>query len=281
MLTEILRLGGATPGTTLVAYVDEATLEVVAVRSLPTPDAILDAENCHPDQTVHALSDVLCSIALECAPKRFWAGDRWSAMTGDLITVVCRDGRAEITPTETLFHWGWRYSNHLTSAFQGEVYAVTPQGWVSLYHELSGPEPSLTCQLDPAVAEAEHVLTELSSALLGPAAGECLLCYVYRMIGEHGCDCRLRFATHYRDVRAPRATGLERRLGQVGGFCDCEIFLNGYEPRQALWVPDGIDDPNSHDVPELTWPQAMPACGGVRAGSTQPCSLWCRQGRSW
>ena len=48
MLTEILRLGKATPGTTLVGYVDEATLEVVAVRSLPTPDAILDADNCHP-----------------------------------------------------------------------------------------------------------------------------------------------------------------------------------------------------------------------------------------
>ena len=38
--TEILRRGGATPGTTLVGSVDRATLEVVAVQSIATPAAI-------------------------------------------------------------------------------------------------------------------------------------------------------------------------------------------------------------------------------------------------
>ncbi|MGC3995537.1 MAG: hypothetical protein QM779_15700 [Propionicimonas sp.] len=42
VLTEILRQGGATSGTTLVGYVDRTTLEVLSVRSLVTPDATLD-----------------------------------------------------------------------------------------------------------------------------------------------------------------------------------------------------------------------------------------------
>ena len=286
VLTEILQQGGATRGTTLVGYVDRATLEVLAVRSLATPDAVLDDESCFSHEAVCELSDALCAIAEACAPVRTFIGNRWSAMTGDLITVVCRDGEAAITPTETQFHWGWRYSNHLTSAFDSEVYAVTPQGWASLYGQATGSVPALpavpgVAASNSTVEEAESVLADVSSGLLGPRPGECVLCYVYRMIGEFGCDCRLRFAAHYRDVRAPRATGLERRLGQVGGYCDCEIFLNGYEPRPQYWVPVVSDELDEDDEPELTWPDPMSDCAGVRAGSTQPCSLWCRQYRRW
>jgi len=41
-----------------------------------------------------------------------------------------------------------------------------------------------------------------------------------------------------RDVTAPRATALEQRLGDLGGFCDCEIFLNGDTPAAELWTPE-------------------------------------------
>lgn len=124
------------------------------------------------------------------------------------------------------------------------------------------------------VGAAEKMLAELSHELFGLRAGECLLCYVNRMITTHDC-VGLRFAKHYRDVRAPRATALEGRLGQMGGFCDCEIFLNAYQLHPALFVRD---QPTEDDqCPEVRWPDPLPTCLGARRGSTQPCRLWCRQ----
>jgi hypothetical protein len=96
---------------------------------------------------------------------------------------------------------------------------------------------------------------------------------------EFGCS-GLRWASRYRDVRAPRATGLERRLGTMGGFCDCEVFMNAYEPTPEVCIPattaDG--DPDEWVAPE--WPAQMPPCRGARRGSTQPCSMWMRS-RRW
>jgi hypothetical protein len=132
----------------------------------------------------------------------------------------------------------------------------------------------------PEVQEAERVLADASLALLGPEPRECLLCYVHRMLVEFGCDGRLRFAGHFRDLRAPRATALERRLGMTGGYCDCEIFLNGYDLRQVYWVPEVGEPPwelEGEDDREQTWSQQLPPCTGVRAGSTQPCRLWWRR----
>ena len=61
------------------------------------------------------------------------------------------------------------------------------------------------------ITDTEDALRELASTLTEVREGECLLCYVYRML-EFGCT-GFRWAGRYRDVRAPRATGLERRLG--------------------------------------------------------------------
>jgi hypothetical protein len=111
---------------------------------------------------------------------------------------------------------------------------------------------------------AEWALRDVLEELTNPHEGECLFCYVYRML-EFGClPDRLTWARRWRDLRAPRATGLERRLAARGGFCDCEIFLNGWEPRELL-----IDD-NGDEA----YPLVMPRCRGVRRGSTQHCSLW-------
>lgn len=128
------------------------------------------------------------------------------------------------------------------------------------------------------ITDTEDALRELASTLTEVREGECLLCYVYRML-EFGCT-GFRWAGRYRDVRAPRATGLERRLGTMGGYCDCEIFMNAYEPIPAVCLPvtpvDG--DPDERAEPE--WPEHMPPCRGARRGSTQPCSLWVRS-RRW
>ncbi len=82
--------------------------------------------------------------------------------------------------------------------------------------------------------EAELYLRILADPDSEPGEHECLACYVARMLSAHGCDTTLRWAQRFRDVRVPAATGLERRLGQVGGFCDCEIFLNGYQLVREL-----------------------------------------------
>jgi hypothetical protein len=113
--------------------------------------------------------------------------------------------------------------------------------------------------------QAEAIVRALASDAIASRPGECLACYVARMLEEFGCDCTLRFARHFRDLRAPRATGLERRLGALGGFCDCEIFLNG------LRLLDGSHgDDASGSAP-------LPPCRGVRLGSTRACALWERQ----
>ena len=119
--------------------------------------------------------------------------------------------------------------------------------------------------------EAEGFVRRTAAALTQPVEGECLLCFVARMLDEIGCDTTLRFATHYRDLRAPRATALEVRLGRMGGYCDCEIFLNGMTLADRLLAYDEAGEP-------LPW-DGLPACVGVRRGSTKGCANWVRQRR--
>jgi len=120
--------------------------------------------------------------------------------------------------------------------------------------------------------EAERYLQILADPRSEPGAHECLACFVARMIEDFGCDTTLRWAQRFRDVRSPTATGLERRLGEVGGFCDCEILLNGYRMARALMVRDLMTD-------ELLPPDELPDCAGVRRTSTRPCGNWQRRRR--
>lgn len=107
---------------------------------------------------------------------------------------------------------------------------------------------------DSNVATIETQLAVMSRTLTEPGDRECLRCYILRMLNEFGCDETLRWAEHWRDLRAPRAQALARRLGAKGGFCDCEAIFNvypGYPETEQLLV-----------------------CAGVsRRGSTKPCSL--------
>lgn len=129
---------------------------------------------------------------------------------------------------------------------------------------------------DTPLDEAEELLRALSARLTDPAEGECLLCYVHRML-EHGCH-GLRWALRYRDLRAPRATALERRLQEKGASCDCEVFLNAYQLQEEHLVLGALLDVGGFPVGEvLEYPHPMPPCRGVRAGSTRPCALWRRQ----
>ena len=124
-------------------------------------------------------------------------------------------------------------------------------------------------------AVAERLVREAAQTLSLPMTGECLQCYVARMLGEFRCNRTLRFAEAYRDRQAPRATALLERLATVGACCDCEMFLNAWLPHPSLWSPgreEVIDGITYRDEPEP--PEVLPPCGGVRRGSTQPCDLW-------
>lgn len=127
---------------------------------------------------------------------------------------------------------------------------------------------------DVAIDEqAVQLIRRMAERLTRPRAGECLVCYVARMLDDFGCDNTLRFAASYRDQVAPRATGLERRLQNLGGFCDCEIFLNGFGLAPHLRAYDGDGEEVAAEV--------LPACAGVRRGSTQACAHWVRRRGSY
>ena len=117
------------------------------------------------------------------------------------------------------------------------------------------------------VEQLEAELRMVVEAATLPGGSECLACFVARMLEEFGCDTTLRWSQRFRELRSPTATGLERRLGGMGGFCDCEIFLNGLRLARPLLVRDVHTD-------ELEPPEELPACAGVRRTSTRWCTNW-------
>jgi hypothetical protein len=119
------------------------------------------------------------------------------------------------------------------------------------------------------VLHIERELRHLSVQLTQPKPGECLHCYVYRML-EFGCT-GLRWAKRYRDLKAPRATALDVRVMSKRAGCDREIFLNGWSMRREYQVYD-------QRRRNMT---IRRSCTGVRAGSVQPCGLWSAQSRYW
>lgn len=122
------------------------------------------------------------------------------------------------------------------------------------------------------VRDAEEYLQRVAQEVLVPHPQECVLCYVARMVEEHGCDSTLRWVGRFRELRSPLATGLEERMRSVGGFCDCEVFGNGWGLAREHLVRDLDSD-------ELEVPERLPTCAGVgRMDSTKPCRMWVRGG---
>lgn len=278
VLATILGHQKAVPGNTLIAYVEPESLVVGPIRSMVTPTPSFDAHSCFPSEHIDQLSRQLREIARSLVPGPIWWDVPQRVPTGELITVVCRGGDQKISSTETQFGWAWRYANHLTMAFDGDVFAATPRGWVSdRGPQWSAEAPCLRTSFvvggDPAVVEAEQILTDAAVALRDPGARECLQCYVLRMLESHGCGGGLQFTKSFRDIRAPRATRLEERIARSGGACDCDV-LEGFHMAEHEWrgihplAADGVV------VERSERPDRIPDCTGVRQGSTQPCSLW-------
>ena len=112
------------------------------------------------------------------------------------------------------------------------------------------------------VTEAEQLVRALAADLTRSGPGECLICYLHRVLGQFGCDHTHRFTGAFRDERMARATALESRLRGAGAYCDCEVLWNAVRP--AVDMPE--------DAP-------LPSCLGIRAATTRPCGLW--RARRW
>lgn len=115
-----------------------------------------------------------------------------------------------------------------------------------------------------------HILTRRTlDERLGTSIqqGECLVCFLHRMVGLDTCSGSFAWTEHYRVARAPQAVALERRLRAAGACCDCEV-------PGGVWQLNGgllARDPHSG---QLVVPDELPSCAVTRPRSTRPCVNW-------
>jgi hypothetical protein len=79
--------------------------------------------------------------------------------------------------------------------------------------------------------EAEQYLRSLAAEPASPHPGECLRCYVRRMVSRHGCDNGLRWVRRWQGAAAQPHPGLIRRLERQGGYCDCARWCSTCSAR--------------------------------------------------
>ena len=85
-------------------------------------------------------SRLLCEQAEQFTiPIRRSPDDLWHSM----ITIVARRGLTVLGRKEAEWLYAWRYSNHLTGAFSGDLILVTEHGWVDFVTHQGGYEPRL------------------------------------------------------------------------------------------------------------------------------------------
>jgi hypothetical protein len=118
--------------------------------------------------------------------------------------------------------------------------------------------------------EAELYLKMVADPGAEPGLYECLACFVSRRVEAVGCDRTRLWTQWFRDIKSPTATALEERLLKIGVYCDCDLARNGYRMSRHLLVRDLMTD-------ELSLPDELPDCAGVRRTSTKPCDNWERK----
>lgn len=143
-LAAILEAGDARAGRTIIAHLDLESQELLGVRTIDTPTPIPGHDGPSRDARWEALStlrDQLREIAEDLVP----IPEVWCApyLTGELYTVVCREGRVVDTLTEWQFLNAWRISNQNTPAISADTYVVTPHGWTGALDRRAGLEPRL------------------------------------------------------------------------------------------------------------------------------------------
>ncbi|HET7355602.1 MAG TPA: hypothetical protein VFJ09_02895 [Nocardioidaceae bacterium] len=112
----------------LVAH-PSTSQQLVAVRCLRTPALIDDWYDARDE-----LYDVMHTFAIPDQPRP----PRHSA-----VTFVVRRGLCVLGPNEGRWMSAWRYSNHLTNAYDGSVVLVTEHGWYDFMADAAGHTPAI------------------------------------------------------------------------------------------------------------------------------------------
>lgn len=140
-LTEILDSTQAQVGDVIVACVDLETQAVTGTRRLRLPAPAPRTHSIDVDAAVDRLSHTLCALAQDLAGEPEHGQGR-SVRT--LVTLICREGRVVATASDYDWYYAWRYSNHFSAAYDGDIYIVTPHGWIALGERPCGLEPRLS-----------------------------------------------------------------------------------------------------------------------------------------
>lgn len=124
-------------GRVVVALIDIDTHKLVHAVVVPEP---VEPRPCwDPHDASARLHEVAVGLMSEHESMTAGRGPR----THLLVTVVCREGRVIDTMAEHRWFRAWRYSNHLTSALEGDIYVVTPHGWTGVMDQRAGHLPRL------------------------------------------------------------------------------------------------------------------------------------------
>lgn len=118
--------------------------------------------------------------------------------------------------------------------------------------------------LQDPVQSLERELVALAEELTAPDTGECLACYLERMLGQHGCTHDHRFTRRWTQARRRGSPeGLVRWAQSRGGLCcDCEVVVNSLSRATARRRAGVLCDA------ALSWltseqDERAPACSGV------------------
>lgn len=104
-----------------------------------------------------------------------------------------------------------------------------------------------------------------------PRPGECLACFLHRMLAGLPCVGTFAWTEHYRSSLARRAVSLVDRLRSRGAACDCSVVDVVWWPRTGS---PGTLSGERDLVPPTLRPARQPPCGRQQTRPSQACSNW-------
>jgi len=131
LIEQIAREHPLTEGLVLLALVKHPSTEQSLVHVAPFPGGLVDPA---PDDLNRQLCAAMDSLPLP---------DETHPIEHCVVTVIVRPGFAVFGRRELEWAMGWRYSNHLRSAFTGDLMLVTEHGWHDLMTGWGGHEPRM------------------------------------------------------------------------------------------------------------------------------------------
>jgi hypothetical protein len=102
---------------------------IVAVHRMMTPAVVNDWQEASDE-----IYDVMQQLPIPPHP---------APVDHTAVTVLVRAGLCVFGPNEGLWMSAWRYSNHLTNAFDGRMILVTEHGWTDFMTDTAGYSPAM------------------------------------------------------------------------------------------------------------------------------------------